>query len=108
MSIDLTDCINHFFELSNGADLSQVALCFTQDAIVTDEKIVYQGQEAIAAWLKEARQKFQFTVTPLITTEKEDFEVVTAKVAGNFPSSPAKLTYNFLLHENKIQSLEIF
>ena len=82
MSLSLPDAITTYFSISNGADATHIADCFTQDACVFDEGETHRGRPAIQAWMP-------------------------ATVTGNFPGSPVQLDHAFQLAESQIQSLEI-
>lgn len=107
MNIQLAKSINNYFAIRNGTGPVRVQDCFTPEAVVLDEGGTYQGQAAIASWLQETRQKYQFSAKPISVTSKEQQEIVVAEVSGNFPGSPIQLNYSFLLSDGKIQSLEI-
>ncbi|NIJ42468.1 hypothetical protein FHS78_002770 [Parvibaculum indicum] len=106
MSIALPQPIADYFA-ADKADGEAVALCFTEDGIVTDEARTHEGQTAIAEWKKEASGKYQYTVNPFSIEEKEGKTVVTSKVEGDFPGSPVDLRYSFTLNGNRIARLEI-
>ncbi|MCP1338037.1 nuclear transport factor 2 family protein [Idiomarina sp. M1R2S28] len=107
MTIRLPDAIKNYFEMSNGSVPAQASECFSQDAAVLDEGGTYKGHTAISSWIKETREKYEFSAKPINITTKDQHEIVEAEVSGNFPGSPAVLTYSFLLNNDKIQSLEI-
>ena len=107
MSIQLAKSIGDYFNISNGVGSVRIQDCFASDAVVLDEGGTYQGLLAIEAWLQEARQKYQFSAKPLSTIKNDPYEIVVAEVSGNFPGSPIRLNYAFVLNEVKIQSLEI-
>ncbi|ALZ75278.1 nuclear transport factor 2 family protein [Rheinheimera sp. F8] len=107
MTIELPESIKQYFSAGNIADLQGLQDCFTKDAVVFDEGGAFRGLAAIAAWFSEARQKYQFSATPLSITTKDQHQLVLASVSGNFPGSPIQLQYAFLLHDDKIQSLQI-
>lgn len=108
MSIQLADPIDKYFDISNGIGAGLVNDCFTPSATVHDEGGAYQGLAAIESWLHETRQKYQFSSKPMSITKKGHQEIVVAEVSGNFPGSPIRLNYAFVLDSGKIQSLEIF
>ena len=107
MNLQLAEPIKKYFDISNTADAAGVKDRFNTDAVVLDEGGTYQGHAAIAAWFSDTRQKYAFSAKPLSATTHEMHEIVTAEVSGNFPGSPIQLSYTFLLHNDKIQSLEI-
>jgi len=88
-------------------DGDAVAQCFTEHAIVIDERQTHAGPEAIRRWKAEASAKFSYTTDPFAVSEEDGQTVVTAHVAGDFPGSPVDLRYAFVLEGGKIARLEI-
>lgn len=80
---------------------------FSTDAIVKDEGKTIVGHEAIEAWWRAAKAQYQHTATPQEITEADDRITVTAEVSGQFPGSPAPLSFTFKLKDDRIASLEI-
>lgn len=107
MNVQLPDSISTFFDLSNGAEASMLAQCFTGNAIVQDENHAHQGREAIRVWLREAQRKYAYTVEPLDFVQQDSTLKVRAKVSGNFPGSPVELDHAFRLAGGRIEFLEI-
>jgi hypothetical protein len=103
----LPDSISIYFEISNGLDTSRITRCFAHEAVVVDEGRTHRGHGAIQSWQCEARKKFEYTVQPVSVSRDGDQLIVTARVLGNFPGSPAQLDHVFVLAGDKIQSLEI-
>jgi ketosteroid isomerase-like protein len=107
MNAQLSECINNYFEASNTIDVVRFKDCFTADAVVFDEGSTYLGPVAIGSWFEETRLKYEFSVTPITSTQEDDYVTVVAQVSGNFPGSPIQLRYAFELKGSKIQSLKI-
>lgn len=84
-----------------------VALCFTDGAVVLDERQEYRGRAAIARWKAEASAKFRYTVDRIGARVSRDQTTVTGRVTGDFPGSPVDLQYRFTLEGDKIARLEI-
>jgi hypothetical protein len=84
-----------------------VAQCFTDGAVVIDERQEYRGRTAIARWKAEASAKFRYTVDRLGAHVSGDQTTVTGRVTGDFPGSPVDLQYRFTLEGDKIARLEI-
>jgi len=84
-----------------------LAQCFKADAILKDDGHTYEGVDAITAFLAAASLKYNATTVPFDMKDKDGFHVVRAKVTGNFPGSPANLSYRFGLDRGLIDSLEI-
>ena len=95
----------YFVADTTGAEA--VAQCFTDDAVVIDERHEYRGRTAIARWKAEASAKFRYTVEPLGADVSGDQTTVTGRVTGDFPGSPVDLQYRFTLEGDKIARLEI-
>lgn len=106
-TLSLPPSVLAYFDFSNGAPTQDIAQVLTPDAVILDEGHTYQGYEAIQAWQRDARQKFDYTVTPVSASRDENRLKVVAKVVGNFPGSPVQLNHSFSLVDEKIQSLEI-
>lgn len=107
MSLSLPDAITTFFSISNGADDTHLADCFTHDACVFDEGETHRGRPAIQTWLHAARSKFAYRIEPISASQQGNTMEVTATVTGNFPGSPVQLDHSFQLADAQIQSLEI-
>lgn len=84
-----------------------VAQCFTDGAVVIDERQEHRGRTAIARWKVEASAKFRYTVERLSVHVSGDQTTVTGRVTGDFPGSPVELQYHFTLEGDKIARLEI-
>ena len=84
-----------------------VAQCFTDDAVVIDERLEHRGRAAIARWKAEASAKFRYATSPLAVQLSGDEATVTGRVTGDFPGSPVDLRYRFTLEGDRIARLEI-
>ena len=84
-----------------------LARCFTSQAVMKDDGHTYEGVETITAFLAAASVKYNATTVPFDVKDNDGFHVVLAKVTGNFPGSPANLSYRFGLDRGLIDSLEI-
>lgn len=67
----------------------------------------YAGRQAIGAWWRETKAKYQHAIEPLEMREMDDVTKVRARVAGQFQGSPATLTFAFRLKGDQITGLEI-
>ena len=104
--IDLPAPVAAYFAAdTTGAEA--VAQCFTDGAVVIDERQEYRGRTAIARWKAEASAKFRYSVEPLGVHVSENQTTVTGRVTGDFPGSPVELQYRFILEGDKISRLEI-
>ena len=107
MSIDLPTPIAIYIAAENRGDTEALAQCFTEDAVVRDEGQTIEGLAAIKQWKAETRKKYQHTIEPLASAQKDGKTIVTNRLTGNFPGSPIELEFVFGLAGNKIASLEI-
>lgn len=81
--------------------------CFAADAILNDVGHTYEGVDTITAFLGAASAKYNATTVPFDLQDDGGFQVVRAKVTGNFSGSPINLSYRFGLDRGLIKSLEI-
>lgn len=84
-----------------------LARCFTEQAVMKDDGHTYTGVDAIKAFMAEASAKYSATTVPFALEREDGFQIVKAKVTGNFPGSPIDLSYRFRLERGLIASLEI-
>jgi len=106
MPITLPEPVAAYFAADKN-DGDAVALCFTENAVVIDERQTHNGSDAIRRWKMEASAKFSYTTDPFSVSEEDRQTVVTAHVSGDFPGSPVDLRYAFVLEGEKIARLEI-
>jgi LPS sulfotransferase NodH len=104
--IDLPGPIAAYFA-ADGSDEARVARCFTENAVVVDERREHQGRRAIAQWKTEATKKYHYTSEPLEADISAADVTVIARVTGEFPGSPIELQYRFTLAGDHIARLEI-
>lgn len=104
--INLPTPIAAYF-IADEVDGDAVSLCFTENAVVTDERRTHKGRSAIKAWKTDASAKFQYTCVPFACEEKDGRTVVTCRLVGNFPGSPLDLRFFFKIGGDKIASLEV-
>jgi hypothetical protein len=105
-SIKMPPSIATYFK-EDTHDAGRVAQCFTENAVVIDERREHHGRPAIANWKAAATAKYHYTSEPIgIETPGTDL-TVTARLVGDFPGSPVNLKYHFTLEDDKIARLEI-
>lgn len=107
MYFQLPEAIAAYFQADRNANADAVAASFSNDAVVTDEKNVYRGRDAVRRWRAEASTKYTYTVVPFALTAEGDRTVVSSHLTGDFPGSPIDLRYFFVLEGDKIAELEI-
>ncbi len=89
------------------ADTTPLSNCFTADAVVLDEGRTFKGLEAIKAWKKDSKTRYQYSIEPLDVSRDGATVTMHARLTGTFPGSPVELTYTFVLAGGRIGSLEI-
>ena len=107
MPADLPTPIAIYIAAANGDDTEALPQCFAESALVRDEGKTIEGLAAIKEWMAETKQKYQHTIEPLASTQKDGKTIVTNRLTGNFPGSPIELEFVFTLDRDKIAALEI-
>jgi hypothetical protein len=106
LPIDLPSPIAAYFA-ADTSDAKAVARCFSESAVVIDERREHRGRPAITRWKAEATAKYHYTSEPLAIDASGPDVTVTARVTGDFPGSPVELEYRFTLEGASIARLEI-
>lgn len=101
----LPEAIAQYFASEHNPEA--LAKCFKADAILKDDGHTYEGVQSVTAFLGAASVKYNATTEPFDIRDDDGYHVVRAKVTGDFPGSPANLTYRFGLDRGLIDSLEI-
>lgn len=107
MPIALPPPIAAYFTADAARDADAVARCFAVDGIVRDEARCHVGRDAIRDWKRSAGRQYAYRVDPVALAVDGAQTVVTGRVTGNFPGSPALLRYRFDLVGPSIAALEI-
>jgi hypothetical protein len=108
MPVDLPKPLPRYFAAQNALDADLMTACFAPNAVVHDEGGTYIGREAIRGWKHDTIAKYGISIDPKEVTQQDDKTVVAARVAGNFPGSPANLTYTFSVSpDGLIRTLDI-
>jgi ketosteroid isomerase-like protein len=102
----LPEPIATWFE-ANPKDVEAVARCFTNDAIVKDERHTHSGIEEIRRWKAATAAKYTYICEPFAVARQDGMTVVTSRLTGDLPGSPVDLRYFFRLERGKIAFLEI-
>lgn len=103
--MNLPNVITELVQAQNNFDSTAYANCFTETAVVFDEGKTHNGRTEIKDWIDKANKEYQATMKPLAYSEAE--HTLKAEVAGNFPGSPAILTYYYEFEDGLIRSLKI-
>lgn len=107
MNMTLPAPLATYLSAETTTDSETLSNCFATDAIVRDEGRTIEGLEAIKAWKKDSKAKYQYSVEPLRVSHDGATVKMRARLTGNFPGSPVEVTYTFVLADDKIASLEI-
>ncbi len=106
MTLQLPKPVAEYFS-ADRRDASAVAECFTENAVVIDEKQTYSGRQAIRRWKQSASTRYRYTSKPFASETQGKKIVVSSRLTGDFPGSPVDLRYVFELDGDKIALLEI-
>lgn len=107
MSPSLPAVVADYFRISNGGDDAGLGACFTDDAVVHDEGGTHRGHADIQAWKRAAREKYDYSVTPVDSRRDGARLTVAAELVGNFPGSPVTVDLVFELTDERIRALRI-
>ena len=108
MTVNLPASLSRYFEAQNRHDINALLACFAADAVVRDEGADIVGLAAIRTWKEATSARYRVTASPIRADEEDGRTVVVARVEGNFPGSPADLTYRFgLADDGRIAALAI-
>ncbi|CAM3134121.1 nuclear transport factor 2 family protein [Paracoccus nototheniae] len=99
--------IQTFFTARAPQDGDALAAVFAPDAIVHDEGHDHRGPQAIRDWWLAAKAKYRHHAKPIGLEHARGKTIVRATVTGDFPGSPAVLTFTFGLAHDRITDLEI-
>ena len=105
--MQLPSPVRTYFDAEQRNDADPLAAAFTDDAVVRDEGAEHVGPAAIRAWWQAAKAKYRHVAEPLEATQTDGRTIVRARVTGEFPGSPATLTFAFTLMDNRVALLEI-
>lgn len=106
-TIALPPVIDTYFNADRADDVDTLVACFSDEARVHDEREDHVGHEAIRAWKLAAREKYEYTSTPLSVSDQGNTIVVHSRLEGTFPGSPVEVDYHFGLDDDRIVSLRI-
>jgi SnoaL-like domain len=108
MTVHLPPVLDRYFAAQNAHDIEAMVACFAPNAAVRDEGRDIVGTQAVRAWKMETSDKYHIAAEPIACRREDDYTVVTVKVSGNFPGSPANLSYRFGLSvDGLIGTLEV-
>ena len=107
MPLTLAPEIANYIAADHAHDAERFGQCFAEQAVVRDEGQTYRGRPEIQNWHLASKAKYQHRLEPLTAVEDGGRTVVTMRLTGNFPGSPAEVGFAFRLADGKIAELEI-
>jgi hypothetical protein len=99
--------IQAYFDADRQSDVGALIHAFAPDGVVKDEGRSHAGHRAIDAWWRDVKTRYRHVTEPLEAAGNGDLTKVRARVTGQFPGSPAMLTFTFRLKGDQITGLEI-
>ena len=99
--------VQTYFTAVAPQDGDALAAAFAPDAIVHDEGLDHCGPHAIREWWLAAKAKYRHNAEPIDIAQMGGKAIVRAAVTGDFPGSPAVLSFTFGLAGEHIADLEI-
>jgi len=107
MTLKLPRIIEKYVDASNKHDVQSILSCFSDDAVVRDEKEEHRGKKAIEDWIVKTIKKYKFHFKPLSLNGQDAEVVVAVEVSGTFDGSPVTLDYHFIIEHGKILSFAV-
>lgn len=99
--------VRSYFDADKAADGAAPIGAFAPDAVVRDEGKTHVGHDAIETWWRAAKAQYRHVAEPCEIQEERGLTIVRASVTGQFPGSPAHLTFAFQLEDGLIAALDI-
>jgi hypothetical protein len=106
-AMQLPTPIRTYFTAQAPQDGADFSAAFAPGAIVHDEGAYHHGPDQIRDWWQKAKAKDRHHAEPVDLTAQDGRTVIRARVSGDFPGSPAILTFTFSLADDRITRLEI-
>lgn len=107
MALNPPPPIAAYFAAKNRHDIDGMLAPFASNAEVRDEGELHRGRDAIRAWMEHTTKKYRVTSIPEEHHSEDGRDIVRSLVSGDFPGSPAHLTYRFTLAAGEIAALDI-
>ena len=102
--MNLPKVVSDLVEAQNNFDSVTYANCFSETAVVFDERKTHNGRTEIQDWIAKANDKYKTVMKPIGYEETGTTSVLTANVSGTFDGSPIVLKYHFEIANGQIQS----
>jgi hypothetical protein len=105
--MNLHPSIQAYFDADKRNESGAPLRAFAANAIVEDDGHSHAGHEAIDAWWRDAKARYQAVAEPLEMHETGGAVRVRAKVTGQFSGSPITLNFTFQIEDQQIAALRI-
>lgn len=100
--------VTAYLDAHDESRFADAADVFAPEATVLDDGVIYEGIEAITAWIERASSEYAYTSTRIGQhVDGEAHAVVQVRLDGNFPGGTVILRYQFELHGGLINRLAI-
>ena len=99
--------IQAYFAADGRSDGDALVRAFAPDAVVRDEGRSHAGRQAIDAWWRDVKARYQHVLEPFDMAREDDVTKVRTRVTGQFAGSPVTLTFAFRLEGGQISGLDI-
>lgn len=106
MSLNLPKTIADYVEANERLDLHGMLKHFQPDAVFIDNGKRYEGVAEIRKLLEEEAIAVKAIFTPDTIRDEDGHVVLEGPAHGEFPGSPIRFTYRFLLVNGAIKTLE--
>lgn len=107
MPLELPSPIAAYVAANAQLDVDGMLQPFTADAVLRDNGAVFSGQAEIRHLFEEAVLPVKAIFAPDTARQDGSQVVVEGPAHGDFPGSPIRFTYRFILEGDAIKALEI-
>ena len=107
MPLELPNPIADFVAANARLDTDAMLRPFADGAVFVDNGKRYEGRDQIRKLLAEEVVAAEAVFTPDTMREEGGTTVVEGPAHGNFPGSPIRFTYRFLLRDEAIEAVEV-
>ena len=109
MSTNMPEAVEIFMETMNTAETEKLVSCLASEAVLFDpgENNEISGINAIKAFVTDSKEKFDLCTTVIDAIYTAESTKVITLTKGNFPGSPQKFSYEFIVKHGLIQSIKI-
>lgn len=102
--MELPQVLTALIQAQDDFDSHAYANCFSETAIVEDEKKTYKGRAEIQQWIQKANEDYQTKIKPLEYSKSE--QMLSAEISGTFEGSPLEIKFYYKIDNGLIQSMK--